>query len=397
VLSTYRRLFTVPGARAFTSAGFVMRMPISMIGLGCVLLITRTGGSYGLAGAVSATFWLVCSVATPLLGRLADRRGQASVLAGTAVLETAAILALVGAVHWHAPTWMLFVSAAAIGAGYVSVGNLIRARWSHATTGTGLGDTAHSWESVLDEIIFIAGPVLVTLLCTRVAPAAGLLVTALLGVLGALWLVPQRASEPPRLAASQHRARSAIRWPVVRALALAWLGIGGLFGSLEVAVVAYTAERGQAGLAGVVLGVFAMGSMIAGLVYGAAQIRMPLAHRMAVGTAVLTAVVATFTLLPNTWALAVGMFAAGLTVAPSLISGFALADASVPAAERTEALSWLTTGLGIGTSAAATVVGRVIDAHGARAGFLVPLACGLFAVVLSAGIAVRTRPVPVAA
>src|SRR6266511_3227660 len=158
-----------------------MRLPISMIGLGCILLITRTGGSYGLAGAVSATFWLVSSVASPELGRLADRHGQARVVAITAVLEAAAILALVGAMLRHAPPWVLFASAALIGVGYVSVGTLIRARWSHATLGTGLGHTAYSWESVLDEVIFITGPVLVTLLATRVAPAAGLLVGAAAG------------------------------------------------------------------------------------------------------------------------------------------------------------------------------------------------------------------------
>src|SRR6266511_858558 len=218
-----------------------MRLPISMIGLGCILLITRTGGSYGLAGAVSATFWLVSSVASPELGRLADRHGQARVVAITAVLEAAAILALVGAVLRHAPPWVLFASAALIGVGYVSVGTLIRARWSHATLGTGLGHTAYSWESVLDEVIFITGPVLVTLLATRVAPAAGLLVAVAIGMAGACWLVP-------RLVAGPHRARWAIRRPALLVLTLAVLGLGGLLGSVEVAVVAFTAERGQAGL-----------------------------------------------------------------------------------------------------------------------------------------------------
>src|SRR6266511_3491116 len=344
-----------------------MRLPISMIGLGCILLITRTGGSYGLAGAVSATFWLVSSVASPELGRLADRHGQARVVAITAVLEAAAILALVGAMLRHAPPWVLFASAALIGVGYVSVGTLIRARWSHATLGTGLGHTAYSWESVLDEVIFITGPVLVTLLATRVAPAAGLLVAVAIGMAGACWLVPQRGTEPPRLVAGPHRARWAIRRPALLVLTLAVVGLGGLLGSVEVAVVAFTAERGQAGLVGVVLAVFATGSMIAGLVYGTLRSRAPLAG--------LTAVVGTFTLLSSTALLAVGMFLAGLAVAPSLISAFELADAAVPPAERTEALSWLNTGIGVGVSAAATVVGRVIDAHGARAGFAVSLVC----------------------
>jgi MFS family permease len=398
VLSAYRRLFAVPGARSFTAAGFVMRLPLSMIGLGCVLLITRTGGSYTLAGAVSAMFWLISSVASPALGRLTDRHGQAVVLAGSGVVEVFAILGLVGAVHWQAPPWVLFVPAALVGAGYVSVGTLVRARWSHATTGTGLGHTAHSWESVLDEVIFITGPVLVTLLCTRVAPPAGLLVAAGLGAAGAVWLAPQRGTEPPRVPRSRHQGRSAIRRPVVLALTVAWLGLGGLFGSVEVAVVAFTAEHGQPGLAGVVLAVFAGGSMIAGLVYGVVPLRMPLTRSMALALAALTAVTATFTLAPGPGVLAAAMFVAGLAVAPSLISGFALIDAAVPATERTEALSWPNVGLGLGVSTAATVVGRVIDAHGARAGFLVPLVCGLLGTLVAAALAARVRvPVRVAA
>src|SRR5262249_51521936 len=153
VLTAYRRLFAIPGAAAFTAAGFVMRLPLAMIGLGCVLLVTRTGGSYTLAGALSATFWLASSLAAPVLRRLAGRHGQAPVLAGSAALQATAILALVGAVRWHVPGWALFGPAALTGCGYVQVGTLVRSRWSHATTGTGLGHTAHSWESVVDEVI----------------------------------------------------------------------------------------------------------------------------------------------------------------------------------------------------------------------------------------------------
>src|SRR5262249_49396974 len=139
---------------------------------------------------------------------------------------------------------------------------------------------------------------------------------------------------------------SAIRQPLVLALTVCWLGLGGVFGSLEVAVVAFTSARGQAGLAGVLLAVLATGSMVAGLVYGAVRVRTPLAVRMAVALAGLTAAVGTFALASSSAVLAPAMFVAGLAVAPALISGFALADAAVPAAQRTEALSWVSTGIG---------------------------------------------------
>jgi MFS family permease len=247
VLSSYRRLFAVPGARAFTAAGFVLRMPISMVSLGCVLLITRTGGSYAQAGVVSATCSLVAAAVTPLLGRLADRHGQAAVLAGAAALTALGVLALVAAAVGHAPVWVQLTAAVVVSAGAAPVGTMVRARWSYATAGTALGHTAYSWESVLDEAVYITGPVLVTVLCTRVAPAAGLLAALTLGVAGACLLVPQRSTEPPRPALDGPPHRSAIRRPMVLGVTLVSVGLGGLYGSVEVAVVAYTTERGRPG------------------------------------------------------------------------------------------------------------------------------------------------------
>lgn len=332
MLSSYRRLFAIPGARAFTGAGFVLRMPISMIGLGCVLLITRTGGSYAQAGAVSATFALVSAAVTPLLGRLTDRRGQATVLVGASVVEVVGMLVLVASTVGHAPGWTQFAAAAVIGAGHLPVGSMVRARWLHTTAEAGLRHTAQSWESVLDEVIFIVGPVLATLLCIRVAPAGGLLAAVALAVFGACWLVPQWSTEPPRLAAGSPPHPSAIRRPVVLGVTLVSVGLGALFGSVEVVVVAYTTERGQPGLAGAMLAVFAFGSMLAGLSAGAAQPATSLGRRLATATGVLATMVGTFPLLPGIAALTGAMFVAGLAVAPALICGFALLAAAVPAA-----------------------------------------------------------------
>ncbi|MBI1757641.1 MAG: MFS transporter [Actinobacteria bacterium] len=393
MLTTYRRLLTLPGAASFTVAGFVTRMPISMIGLGCVLLITRSGGSYALAGAVAATVALVSSATTPTLARIADRHGQAGLIAGGLAVETAGILLLVGAVRWHAPGWLLLATAGLIGVGHVPVGTLVRVRWSHATVGTGLGHVAYSWEAVLDEVIFVAGPVLVTLLCTRVAPRAGLLAAAAIGVVGGCLLLPQRASEPPRSTARSRSAGPAIRHPVVRGVALVSFGLGGIFGSVEVAVVAIVTERGQAGLAGLVLAAFATGSMVAGLVHGALRPATRVARRLVWTTAGLTVALGTLQPLPNTAALAVVIFVAGLAVAPSLISSVTLIGSTVPEGARTEAMSWLSTGIGFGLAAGATVVGRVIDEYGARPAFWVPVVAGGFAVAAAAFTA-RRSPAP---
>ena len=80
VLRPYRDLLVTPGGLRFSSAAFIARMPISMIGLGIVLLVVAKTDSYGRAGALSAAFALVNAGAAPVIARLVDRFGQRRVL-----------------------------------------------------------------------------------------------------------------------------------------------------------------------------------------------------------------------------------------------------------------------------------------------------------------------------
>ena len=65
--------------------GLVARLPISMVGLGIVLMVSAATGSYGIAGAVSAAFMIANAGFAILQGRLLDRLGQRRVLAVASV------------------------------------------------------------------------------------------------------------------------------------------------------------------------------------------------------------------------------------------------------------------------------------------------------------------------
>ena len=175
MLAPYRDLLSTPGGKVFSGAAFVARLPISMIGLGIVLLVVSERDQYGLAGAVSATFALVNAVAAPLIARLTDRFGQSRVLAPAVGLYAFFLALFVVLVTAGAPTWTFFATAAATGVFAPSIGSLVRARWGFVLGSNPRLTTAYAYESVLDEIIFVVGPLLVTLLATKVAPQAGLL------------------------------------------------------------------------------------------------------------------------------------------------------------------------------------------------------------------------------
>jgi MFS family permease len=393
-LAPYRDVLRTPGAVRWTLAGLVARLPISMQGLGVVLLVEGVTGSYGLAGAVSATFALAQALLGPLLGRLVDRYGQARVLLPALVLYSAGLGGLVVLALAGAPDWTLFPAAALYGGAYPQPGTLVRARWAHALRGSPRLATAFSLESVLDEVVFVVGPVLVTLLATGIRPAAGVLATAVFTLAGSLALAAQRGTEPPaHPVRAGARPGSALRRAGVRVLVLVGVAAGGIFGSIEVATVAFTDEHGVPAAAGVVLALLAAGSLVAGLWYGTVGWRVPPARRFVLAVLLLAVVVAPLPAAPSVPVLAGLVFVAGFAISPTLIAAFGLLEQLVPAESRTEGLTWFSTGLGLGLALAASLTGAVVDAAGGRVALTVTVGSGALAAALAlAGARTLSRP-----
>ncbi len=400
MLQTYRDVLARPGALGFSSSGVVARLPMSMVGIGIVLMVEALYGSYGLAGRVSAVFVVAQAVCSPRIARLVDRHGQARVMRPAVLVSATGIVLLVVAATSRAhPVW-LYVSAVLAGATIGSFGALVRARWTHA-----LGDdprrvhTAFSLESALDELVFVVGPVLATLLATSVAPAAGLVVPVVAMVLGGLAFLAQRRTEPPAtgtLPAAERPRGSVLRSPGMVVLVVVFIAMGAIFGATDVSTVAFAEEVGRPGLAGPVLAVFALGSLLSGLLYGARHWTSPLHRRFALGVIALAVGVCAFFLAESLAVLAVVMFVVGFAIAPSLVNGNALVQGLVPAGRLTEGLTWVSTALGVGVSVGSSVAGTRIDAGGAHAGFLVVVVSGAAALVatLVALPVLRPRPGP---
>lgn len=383
MLQTYRDVLVRPGALAFSATGLLARLPMSMVGIGIVLMVSALYGSYGLAGRVSAAVVVAQAVGAPQIARLVDRYGQARVMRPAIVVSAASLVALVVAASLRAPAVWLYVTALLVGATIGSFGSLVRARWTYV-----LGDdprrvhTAYSLESALDEVVFVVGPVAATLLATSVSPVAGLVVPVVAMVVGGLAFLALRGTEPPPAPAHEPRPRGTVlRRPGMVVIVLVFVAIGSIFGATDVATVAFAEESGRKELAGVILAVFALGSLISGLLYGARHWVSPLHRRFAIGVVALAVGVCVFFLAQSLWVLAAAMFVAGFAIAPSIINGNALVAELVPSGRLTEGLTWVGTGLSIGVSVGSSVAGVRIDAGGSHAGFLVVVASGAAALV----------------
>jgi MFS family permease len=379
MLRPYRELFTVPGALSFSLAGFFARITMSTVGLGIVLLLSGQHGRYSLAGAVAGTYSLVAAFVGPRIGGLADRRGQSPVLVCCAALLTAGLVALVVCTIERAPGWTLFASAAIAGSGNAAVGAMIRARWATIHTGTARLHTAYSLESVIDEMVFIAGPILVTLLVTEVNQVAGLLTVLAIAVVGLVSLAAQRRTQPAPSAAPPSRRGTVVRLPAIQVLVLVMVGLGVLFGSTEVVTVAFVSQAGQRPITGLVLASWALGSAIAGLGYGSIHFRASLTRRFLIGVTAMW--LATFLLLlpAAVPALAAVLFVSGFTIAPTLVTGVSLVEAVVPSARLTEGMTWVGTAITLGATAGTVLAGRAVDVLGPHLAFSVTVAAGTVA------------------
>ncbi|MET7453715.1 MFS transporter [Streptomyces sp. NPDC005574] len=377
----YGQLLRTRGVWTFLLPGFAARQPFAMLTISIVLLVQHTTGSYGAAGAAAAVTGVSMAVFAPYSGRLADRYGQRAVLLPGVLVHTLSGLGLTALALTHAPLWAVFAAAVPTGASVPQIGPMVRARWGVRLQGSPLRSTAAAFESVTDELTFVFGPLLATALCTALHPAAGLLTEASLTLLGGLLFAAQKSTQP-EVAASEHarvRHASALRVPGVRVLIVTFLGIGSVFGGMQVSLAAFTESIGEPGLNGVLYGVFAAGNMLSGVVCGAVAWKAAPHRRLVVGYAALALTASGLWAAHSVPVLAGLGLLVGMSVAPSLITGYTLVDSLVPAGARTEAFTWLTGAVALGQAAAVTVAGQLEDRFRGGAGFLVPMGGTLLA------------------
>jgi MFS family permease len=392
MLKPYVHLMRRPGARAFFVAGLTGRMPISMIGLGIVILIARESGSYGLAGAVSGVAVIAGALTGPIQGRLVDRFGQRLLILIGSVLCTVGLAGLLIAVAMDAPSWALYVLSFVAGGTRPQVGSFVRARWTHLLGRGRALQTAFALEAVGDEVVFIVGPVLVTVLATQVSPYAALGAAGVLGLAGGIWLALLRASDPPGRGRSDGTERAPLPMLSLLLLSLIGLGLGATLGSAEVITIAFTAAEGQPGMSGVVLAVWAFGSLLAGLWYGSVHWRAPVERRLLLGCVGLAIALAPLPWVGSVLMLGVVLFFAGLTIAPTMVAVTACVEEWVPPQRLTEAITWTVTGILLGVAPGNAAAGHAVDLWGPSKAYWVTVTIGVACALVASVSVTFARP-----
>ncbi len=385
MLGTYRAVFRrAPGSVAFTVAGFVMELPIGIYPIALVLTLSARAGHYGFAGLASGIYVIGGVPGAPLISRLVDRIGQRRVMVPATFVHLLAVVTAAVLLSTGAPDWTILPPVFVAGFSYITVGSLVRARWSGLLAGRPDDlTTAYSFASTLDEAIFVLGPLIATFIAAIAPPVVALYVAGALVAAGGASLATQRATEPRVLRQADVPHRSALSARGMVPVLVATVFMGTVFSSAEVSEIAFCGQHGHRNLGGLVVALFALSSGISGFIYGARPRTTSQLRRFRNQAVLFGVLPLLFLLAPNIPVLAVIAVAAGTGTAPALIAAFGLVERLVPAAALTEGLTWIVVGLSAGFGAGAAVVGTIADAHGARSSFLVAAGAGV-AVVATA-------------
>lgn len=381
-LGRYTSLLRAKEVREIFAASLIGRLPIGITGLAILLYVQTSRGSFAEGGAATACYVGGLSLAAPMLGRVIDRFGPRGVLLASAVLFPAALVAFVWTVaRLGAPALVL---AAAAGATFPPITVCMRTYFRQRFADEMQLATAYSLESVLIELIFILGPVLVALFVALASPATGVHFAAGSGSAGALLFLRSAALRAwkiePRTAPS---LLGPLGEPGFMPLVSVVLIFSAAFGFLEIGVTAYATERGSPALAGLLLGLMSVGSALGGLAYGSRSWRFALVPQFSLLLALMGTGLGLLSLASHPAPFAAMGFAAGIVMAPVLIVQSMLVAKSVRPEHTAEAFTWsasaLLAGVGVGLGGG----GLILEAYPSDAALVAAAASALLAAVLA--------------
>ncbi|WP_405942334.1 MFS transporter [Streptomyces sp. NBC_00207] len=396
-VNTYRRVIALTGP-LLPLVSFLARLPVAMSQFGSFLLVAQTSGSLATAGVVGGALSLGQVVFGPVLGWLADRHGQRSVVLTAAAVNAVATAALVAGALTHLATVPLAAIGALTGASVPLIGPLARTRSvalaRRAKSDESVVGAVHALEGTLDEVSFVFGPALVGLAALLAHPAVALGGAAgLVAVFGTVYALHPTAAvtagyprtesgggAPARGRGTGRRVRPpGVVYAVRGSLALQ----GAMFGACQAGITALTIRLGVPDQAAVVYSAMGVVSAAVGLSLGAlpARFGLRLRWRVATGAALVLSVPLLFT--DGLWPLYAVVTVLGAAYAPHLITAFALTERAVEPARLSTSMAFAASCLVAGQATALVLCGRLAEWYGPAGAFAVAVGAAALCLTLA--------------
>ncbi len=392
MVSKYRSVLSLPGASRLFASALVARLPQGMSSLAILLLVRSTTHSYAAAGVAVGGFALATAACAPLLGRLVDHFGRARVLLPFACGQACVYVLLVVAAQAGAGVVVLVVLSSLCGALLPPIAPAVRALLREVFDDQAVLDTAYALESILQETVWITGPLLVALVIAVSSPEVAVAMLGAVCIAGtSLFLRSPLVRSSSTSHGSGHERVSALASPELRALLGPVALTGVALGAVEVGLPSLALHAGSRPASGLLLALWSLGSMVGGLWYGARVWRSSLATRYHLLLVVLLVCTAPLIAARSLAAGVVCSLLAGVAIAPVFSCQYALVGRSVTAGSETEAFTWVSAALIGGLAAGSAVGGAVIGPAGVGAPFVFSCLASLLAAVIAVGFRSRVR------
>jgi MFS family permease len=390
VVTRYRSVLSVAGTRSLFATALLGRLPQGMSSLAILLIVRAAVHSYAAAGVATGGYALACALAAPTQGRLVDRHGRARVLVPCAMVQALVFVALILTGHSGTPAVVLIGLSVIAGALQPALAPSVRALLGEIADAA-VRESAYALEAVLQELIWITGPLIVAVLVAAASPRAALVASCVACVAGTSLFVGSplargRGHGEDRSARAGAFARLRANHALL-ALMLPMGMMGVALGAIEVGLPSLALHAGSRPSSGLLLAMWSVGSVCGGLASGAHVWRLSLAerHRRLLVAATLCAAPLIFArTIPEG---VIGALLAGLTMSPSFSCQYALAGRAAPENGVTEAFTWVSSALVLGVAAGSGLGGTAVSLTGVSGPFV--LACAALAVSALAAVAVR--------
>jgi MFS family permease len=371
-------------AGVLLGASVLARLPLAMVSIALLVHVHHLTGSFAPAGLVTGAYAAAEAVGAPLLGRLVDRFGQTLVLLASAA-AAAVLLAVVGLLPRETSAIVLVALAALIGLATPPLGACVRTLLPGVVDGDDALRAAYAIESSALELTFIAGPPLALAVGAVWSTGASLVAAAAVLLVATVGFAAQPASRRWRPDNGRVRARGgALRVPAIRTLVVVLGAVGIVFGAVEVGVTDAANAHGGASIAGPLLALWGVGSLIGGVLAarrggGARTGRglVPILVALMVGHLALAGVAT------NIFALGAVLVLAGAAIAPTYATVYSLVDRIAPDGTVTEAFAWLGTAVTAGAAVGVASGGALTASAGPAAAFLLAGVAGAAAVAVA--------------
>jgi MFS family permease len=373
-MRTYIDLFRTHGVAAVVFSQLLARFAFGMQTITFAIHLQNKYQNYTVAGLAIGASTVGGAIAGPVLGRWMAVVGIKPVVVVSSFLASICFL-LVGFAPISEP--LVIGIALVLGMVLPPIQPAARTVYPTLVTSEAQRNTLYSVDAILQEVIWILGPVLATVLIASTNTLVPIVAMAAVQLIGGLWFGLLKQVREAPIPRSKKRLGSVLRSRLVRVLIIINLLFVGSFSALEIGAVAAV---GQAE-AGFVIAMLSIGSVVGGLAFGH-RARSPLALSKQLAVVLIGDLLIFFNATDPIW-LSICLFISGIGVATAFATMGAVIGKSVKLDESTEVYGWIGSGQNIGYGAGAAVAGLVVDRLNSTTSFGVAAGLDLVALLVA--------------